>query len=235
MGSQQNPSKSGLGFIESHCWITPFLCKMGLGISYTYSAHIKEYQRPFSIAWFSYGFPMLWSSSCWFDPKKNIGTWGQKWAIFTMRPQSPPWAWQSSSAHVQGMNIHRSSIAKLGLIPQYDRKFLKRPCTKKNYISIFWKNPGSYFENHIKLILGSQWFSSDHANCFQAALVHWNKWHQWFSARRLDTSRYLHSPALKGMITVITEMVTTHGDLRWCEQPILCWCHGISPTYSRWR
>ena len=53
------------------------------------------------------------------------------------------------------MNIRRSSIpAKLGVIPQKDRNF-ERPFTKI-YISIFRKNPGSYFENHLKRVLGSQ-------------------------------------------------------------------------------
>ena len=94
--------------------------------------------------------------------------------------------------NAEGMNIRRSSIpAKLGVIPQKDRNF-ERPFTKI-YISIFWKNPGSYFENHLKRILGSQ-VTTPTVFKRRWSIGDWKKWHQWFSARRLDTSRYLHSP-----------------------------------------
>ena len=161
--------------------------------------------------------------------QKNPGPWGQERAIIGGLNRLHQRGKAPQPTNVEGMNIRRSSIpAKLGVIPQKDRNF-ERPFTKK-YMSIFWKNPGSYFENHLKRILGSQ-VTTPTVFKRRWSIGDWKKWHQWFSARRLDTSRYLHSPtSLEGY----DHSDHRNGDdswwfFRWFEQPILCWCHEISP------
>jgi hypothetical protein len=124
--------------------------------------------------WCSIAFCMITRG---YSPIIILLVWSQKksWTLgpgkgHYWRPQSPPSAWQSSSAHECRRHEHPKIInpSKVGCdTPK--RSKLRKAIYKKIHVHFLeksWKLLWKPSKAHIG-------FSSDHANCFQAALVHW--------------------------------------------------------------